>query len=182
VQYVLNISLQTVYSREPYHYSPHTVGLLFIPGALGYLTGSLTGGRWSDSVMRRAAIKRRAATGGGESTPLEHRPEDRMGVNAWIAGTMFPSALICYGWIAQQGYHWAVLSLFTYIFGFGSMLAFGMAVAMLTGMFCIWCCEARTDGTVEFVPGRASSTVALSNREPPPSRTYAALRIINISL
>ena len=166
----MNISLQTAYSREPYHFSPHTVGLLFIPSSLGYVTGSLTGGRWSDSVMLRAAIKRWAATGGGKSTPLEHRPEDRMGVNAWIAGTMFPSALICYGWIVQQGYHWAAPLPFTYIFGFGSMLVFGMAIAMLTGMSlsCIWCCEAQTDGTVEFVPGRASSTVAVNNREPPP--------------
>ena len=141
---MLNVSLQTAYSREPYHYSPIIVGLLFIPNSLGYITGSLTGGRWSDSIMRRAAIKRRAAAGGDESTLLEYRPEDRMGINAWIAGTMFPSALICYGWIVQQGYHWVAPLPFTYIFGFASMLVFGMTITMLTGMslFCILCCEA----------------------------------------
>ncbi|CUS15275.1 unnamed protein product [Tuber aestivum] len=145
--YMLNISLQIAYSGDPYYYSPLVVGLLFIPNSLGYITASVAGGRWSDSIMRRAATKRRAAAGGDESTPLEYRPEDRMGVNAWIAAITVPSTLICYGWIVKQGYHWAAPLPFTLIFGFGSMLALGMAMTMLT----------------EFVPGRASSAVAVNN-------------------
>ncbi|RPB02471.1 MFS general substrate transporter [Choiromyces venosus 120613-1] len=147
ILYVLNVSLQTAYSHQPYSYSPLIVGLLFIPGSLGYITASLTGGRWSDSIMRRAAVKRRAAAGGDESTPLEYRPEDRIGINSWIAGIMFPCALICYGWIIEQGYYWAAPLPFTFTFGFGSMLVFGMTTTMLT----------------EFVPGRASSAVAVNN-------------------
>ncbi|KAG0127459.1 major facilitator superfamily domain-containing protein [Tuber indicum] len=145
--YILNISLQAAYSREPYNFSPLIVGLLFIPGPLGSVMASLAGGQWSDTIMRRAAIKRRAAAGGDESAPLEYRPEDRMGVNAWIAGIMLPSGLVCYGWIVQQGYHWAAPLPFVFIFGFGSMLVLGMTTTMLT----------------EFVPGRASSTVAVNN-------------------
>ncbi|KAG0634808.1 major facilitator superfamily domain-containing protein [Tuber brumale] len=145
--YILNVSLQAAYSREPYRFSPLTVGLLFIPSSLGYVTASLAGGRWSDTIMRRAAIQRRAAAGGDESAPLEYRPEDRMGVNAWVAGIMFPSGLICYGWIVQQGYHWAAPLPFAFIFGFGSMLVIGVTTTMLT----------------EFVPGRASSTIAVNN-------------------
>jgi hypothetical protein len=36
------------------------------------------------------------------------RPEDRMRENAWIAGFVFPAALVWYGWTAEKGVIWIV--------------------------------------------------------------------------
>ena len=33
-------------------------------------------------------------------------PEDRMRENAYIAGLLFPAALICYGWMSERGVFW----------------------------------------------------------------------------
>lgn len=102
--------------------------------------------------MRQAAIKRQTAASPESGTPvdeamLEYRPEDRMGINVWLAGILYPCALIYYGWIADAGLYWLVPAVGTMFFGFGSMLVFGSATTMLT----------------EFVPGRSSSAVAVNN-------------------
>lgn len=102
--------------------------------------------------MRQAAIKRQTADSPESGAPvdealLEYRPEDRMGINVWLAGILYPCALIYYGWTADAGLYWLVSAVGTMFFGFGSMLVFGSATTMLT----------------EFVPGRSSSAVAVNN-------------------
>lgn len=101
--------------------------------------------------MRKAAVKRKAVASAeeaiAEDAPLEYRPEDRMGINVWIAGILYPCALIYYGWITNEGLYWLVPMVGAVFFGFGSMLVFGAATTMLT----------------EFVPGRSSSAVAVNN-------------------
>ncbi|KAI5795159.1 major facilitator superfamily domain-containing protein [Geopyxis carbonaria] len=152
--YILNVSLQTTFAKPPYNFSTLIIGLLYIPGSLGYFASSILGGRWNDIVMRRAALKRRAATAAENpevaadpDAPLEFRPEDRMGVNAYVAGALFPLALLWYGWVVQNGVFWVAPMFATFCFGLGSMLVFSMSTTMLT----------------EFVPGRSSSAVAVNN-------------------
>ncbi len=70
---------------------------------------------------------------------LQYQPEDRMKENVWIAGIMFPAALvrarltfcssantkrrqIVYGWTAQYGVNLAVPMIANFFFGIGSML------------------------------------------------------------
>jgi hypothetical protein len=103
--------------------------------------------------MRNAAIKRRKSQDTENSdhdTPLEYRPEDRMGINAWVAGALFPLALFCYGWVAQYGVFWFACAIPTFLFGIGCMLVTNMAATMLT----------------EFVPGRSAAVMALNNCGP----------------
>lgn len=149
--YVLNVSIQETYARAPYNFSTLIVGLCYIPGSLGYVLASILGGKWTDHIMRAAALKRRdrmAAAGEvAPDAPLQYRPEDRMGINAWVAGLMYPLALIWYGWMVQKGVFWFVPMMATFMFGIGSMLVFSMATTMLT----------------EFVPGRSASAVAVNN-------------------
>lgn len=149
--YILNVSIQTVFAEEPYHFSSIIVGLLYIPGALGNLLSSVIGGRWNDIVMRRAAEHRRRNKFAGEQIPedepLEYRPEDRMSWNAVVAGCLFPGSLLWYAWVAEKGVHWIVPAIATFFFGLGAMLVFSMATTMLT----------------EFVPGKSSSAVAVNN-------------------
>ncbi|KAK8065326.1 MFS multidrug transporter-like protein [Apiospora hydei] len=142
--YVLNVSIQSAFSAPPYGFSSIVVGLLYLPGSLGYFVASLLGGRWIDRIMHRAAERAGRYDAGGR---LVYLPEDRMRENAWISATLFPGALVWYGWSVQHGVHWIVPGLANFFFGVGSMLVFSAATTMLT----------------EFMPRRSSSGVALNN-------------------
>lgn len=143
--YVLNISIETTFSHQPYGFSTVIVGLLYIPNSLGYMVTSIFGGRWIDSIMRREAVRKNRidpVTG-----KLQFRPEDRMRENAWLGAALFPAALVWYGWTAQKGVFWLCPMIANFFFGIGSMLIFAMATTMLT----------------EFMPKKASNGIALNN-------------------
>ena len=82
-----------------------------------------------------------------EKGKLQFRPEDRIGMNAWLGGIVFPASLIMYGWTVQFGVSVAAPLVANFFFGCGSMLIFAMATTMLT----------------EFMPRKASNGVALNN-------------------
>jgi multidrug resistance protein len=103
--YILNISIQDSFSREPYNFSMLLLGLLYIPNSLGYMLCSMFSGRWMDAIMLREAKR---ANRVDERGKLVYRPEDRMRENAWLGAFVYPAALICYGWTVEHGVHWAV--------------------------------------------------------------------------
>lgn len=142
--YVLNISIQSVFSESPYSFSAIIIGLLYIPSSLGYFVASLVGGAWLDRIMIRSAERAGRYDADGK---LIYLPEDRMRENAWISATLYPGALIWYGWTAAHGVHWIAPCIANFFFGVGSMLVFSAATTMLT----------------EFMPRRSSSGVALNN-------------------
>lgn len=143
--YILNISIQTTFSHQPYAFSTVIVGLLYIPNSLGYMVTSIFGGRWIDSIMRREAIRKNRVD--PVSGKLQFRPEDRMRENAWLGAGLFPGALLWYGWTAEKGVFWLCPMIANFFFGIGSMLIFAMATTMLT----------------EFMPKKASNGIALNN-------------------
>ncbi|KAJ5203245.1 hypothetical protein N7449_005324 [Penicillium cf. viridicatum] len=142
--YVLNISVEHTFAREPYNFSTIIVGLLYIPNSLGYMVTSIFGGKWMDTIMQREARK---ANRYDEKGRLVLRPEDRMRENAWLGAFMYPAALIWYGWAAEKGVFWLVPMIANFFFGMGSMLIFSMVTTMLT----------------EFMPKKSSEGVALNN-------------------
>ena len=103
--YLLNISLETTFSKPPYNFSVIIVGLTYIPNSTGYFITSLFGGKWTDTIMAREAKR---AGRYDEKGKLIYRPEDRMRENAWIAAFLYPGALVWYGWTAEKGVFWAV--------------------------------------------------------------------------
>lgn len=103
--YMLNIAIQSVFSQIPYSFRAIILGLLYIPGALGSILASVVGGRWSDYIMRRQA--ERAGRYDADGKPM-FLPEDRMQENAWLAGILFPAALLAFGWTASYSIHWIV--------------------------------------------------------------------------
>ena len=119
--YVVNISIQNAYSNPPYSFQMIIVGLFYIPASVGYILASIFGGRWIDYIMIRQARKAERYDSRGR---LIYLPEERFAENAWTAGTMYPLALIFYGWTIQKGLHWVVPSIGTFFFGVGSMLVF----------------------------------------------------------
>jgi multidrug resistance protein len=103
--YVLNVSVEETFGKEPYNFSTIIVGLLYIPNSLGYMVASIFGGKWMDSIMQREARK---ANRFDEKGRLVFRPEDRMRENAWLGAFLYPAALIWYGWAAEKGVFWLV--------------------------------------------------------------------------
>jgi MFS family permease len=142
--FVLNIAIQSSFSAPPYGFPELIVGLLYLPSSLGYFSASALGGRWIDNIMAREA---RRAGRYDASGKLIYLPEDRMRENAWIAGTVYPAALIWFGWTAQHGIIWPVPAVANFFFGIGSMLVFSAATTMLT----------------EFMPNRSSGGIAINN-------------------
>lgn len=142
--YVLNIVIQSAFSQAPYGYSAIVIGLLYLPGSLGYFAASVLGGRWIDRIMIRAAEKAQRYDANGK---LIYLPEDRMRENAWISATLYPGALIWSGWTIQYGVHFMAPCVANFFFGVGSMLVFSAATTMLT----------------EFMPRKSSNGVALNN-------------------
>lgn len=142
--YVLNVSIQYTFERQPYEFKTIIVGLLYLPNSIGYVFASIVGGRWMDSIMKREAVKANRITEDGK---LIYRPEDRMRENAWLGAMLYPAALLWYGWTADKGVYWLVPMVANFFYGIGSMLIFAMATTMLT----------------EFMPRKSSSGVALNN-------------------
>lgn len=142
--FVLNVSVQSAYSSPPYNFGEIIVGLLYVPGSLGYILASMLGGRWIDRIMTREA---RRAGRYDEHGQLVLLPEDRMRENAWLSASLFPAAMIWFGWTIQNGVFWLVPALANFFFGIGSMLVFGAVTTMLT----------------EFMPRRSSGGIALNN-------------------
>lgn len=142
--FILSISLQATFAAPPYQFSTIIIGLLYIPSSLGYFIASLFGGRWVDYIMAREA--KRAGRFDARGKLIFH-PEDRLKENAWIAVSMYPLALIWYGWCADKGVFWFAAVLPNFFFGVAAMLVFGAVTTMLT----------------EFMPRRSSSGVALNN-------------------
>jgi multidrug resistance protein len=101
--YILNISIQNTFASSPYNFGILIVGLLYIPSSLGYIVGSVVGGRWMDFVMQRAARK---ANRWDEDGKPKVFPEERMQENAWLGALLPPAALLWYGWTAQNGVFW----------------------------------------------------------------------------
>jgi MFS family permease len=143
--FVLNISIQSTFSRPPYSFAPIPLGLCYLAPSLGYICASSFGGRWIDYIMAREA--RRAERYDPQTGRLVYRPEDRMRENMWLAATLYPGAMVWYGWTAQRGVHFMVPEVANFFFGLGSMLVFGVTTTMLT----------------EFMPKRSSSGVAVNN-------------------
>ncbi len=67
--------------------------------------------------------------------------------NAWLAASLYPAALLWFGWAADRGVFWLVPALANFFFGLGSMIVFGAATTMLT----------------EFMPRRSSGGIAINN-------------------
>ncbi|KAJ4159561.1 uncharacterized protein LMH87_008459 [Akanthomyces muscarius] len=143
--YLLNISVQGVFSRPPYEWSVMIVGLAYIPSSVGGAAGAILGGRWTDHCMKRAARKAGrvdVATG----KPIFH-PQDRISENFWVAAIMYPAALLWYGWTARGNVFWVVPLIANFFFGFGFMLISSVTMTVMT----------------EFVPGSTTTGVAVTN-------------------
>ncbi|KKA26580.1 hypothetical protein TD95_003968 [Thielaviopsis punctulata] len=142
--YVLNISLTMVFEAAPYKFNQVEVGLMYMPMSTGYMFTSFLAGGWSDHIMKTA--QRRAKRVDANGVPIYY-PEDRFGINLWIAAVLYPLSMMAYGWVLDYHRPWWASVIPLFFFGVGTMIVFGVATASLT----------------EFVPRRSSAGVAVNN-------------------
>ncbi|KAK7219573.1 hypothetical protein V2G26_007576 [Clonostachys chloroleuca] len=142
--YVVNISLEHIFSNTPYSFPSWMVGFVYTPASIGYIVASLFGGRWMDKIMRRRAEKNDRYDGNGK---LIYLPEDRMRENAWCGVLGYPAAAIWYGWAAHYRLFWPAVLVPPFFLGVTSFLLLSVTTTMLT----------------EFMPGRSASVVAINN-------------------
>ncbi|KAM3450523.1 hypothetical protein MY3296_005986 [Beauveria thailandica] len=143
--YLLNISVQGVFSRPPYDWPVMIVGLTYIPSSVGAAAGAILGGRWTDHCMKRGA-KRDGRVDAATGKPIYH-PQDRISENFWVAAIMYPAALLWYGWTVRENVFWIVPLVANFFFGFGFMLISSVTMTVMT----------------EFVPGSTTTGVAVTN-------------------
>lgn len=135
--YFLNVSIESLYTSAPYHFSPVIIGLMYIPNTLGYIISSVLSGRYSDKVVRRV----KAANNG------VFIPEARFAAHVFMGAIMYPLSLILFGWTAQYHVFWFIPLIGSFLYGMSSMIIFGTCMTYL----------------VDALPGRGSSGVALNN-------------------
>ncbi|KXJ88816.1 major facilitator superfamily domain-containing protein [Microdochium bolleyi] len=83
--YILNIGVQAALTKAPYSYSPWVIGLLYIPGSVGYVLSSIFGGMWLDRVIIRETVRQGRYDADGKLVVL---PEDRIMLIFGAANTM----------------------------------------------------------------------------------------------
>ncbi|KAH9906353.1 putative MFS transporter [Xylariomycetidae sp. FL2044] len=140
--YYLMIVIQATFSVAPYSYSVIIVGVLYLPNAAGNIVAAVAGGRWTDRVMVRKA----KAAGRLDEEGQKPKPQDALGFNIWLAGLLYPAALIVSGWTSEK-HVVAVPLIANFFFAVGNMMVQNITTVTLT----------------EFVPGRAAVGMALAN-------------------
>ncbi|KAH3674248.1 hypothetical protein WICMUC_003406 [Wickerhamomyces mucosus] len=137
ILYLVNMTLEYEYSRDPYNWKSLYVGFAYIPNSVSYIIASIFGGRWTDYLLKQYKAKHNGF----------YAPEARLSYNILSAVITFPIALMILGWCFQYHTFWVTPLVGTAIFGYASMMTIGPTVTYL----------------VDTLPGRGSTGVALNN-------------------
>ncbi|QRV87701.1 major facilitator superfamily transporter [Ceratobasidium sp. AG-Ba] len=127
--YAISTAVPFSFGDAPYHAT-------YIPPAIGYLIGSVSGGYLSDYAYRRAKAR------DGD----RFVPESRL-VTAWCGVPFMPIGLLIFGWTLRTGQKWPVPLTGSFIFGLGFMLGTGTIMAYFA----------------DVIPGQSASVVACFN-------------------
>ncbi|KAF5247333.1 hypothetical protein FANTH_6424 [Fusarium anthophilum] len=96
--------------QDVYGFNPGVAGLAYLGLGIGMGLGLLMFSVLSDRLLGRKKGNEHAAP----------RPEDRLILMKWL-GPITPLGLFIYGWTAENGVHWIVPIIGTFIVGFGSL-------------------------------------------------------------
>ncbi|KAI1036553.1 hypothetical protein LB503_003381 [Fusarium chuoi] len=96
--------------QDVYGFNPGVAGLAYLGLGIGMGLGLLMFSVLSDKLLGRKKGNENAAP----------RPEDRLLLMKWL-GPITPLGLFIYGWTTENGVHWIVPIIGTFIVGFGSL-------------------------------------------------------------
>lgn len=92
-QYSLLTPIRYVLNPRFHLSTPLQSGLFYLAPGIGYIVGTLLGGRWADYTVKRWIIRR----GGGERIA-----EDRLRSCVAFLGGILPASMLIYGWSVDQ--------------------------------------------------------------------------------
>lgn len=91
-QYSLLTPIRYVLNPRFHLQTPLQSGLFYLAPGTGYVLGTLGGGRWADSVVKRWIVKRDG----------QRMAEDRLRSCIIFVGLVSPASLLVYGWSVDQ--------------------------------------------------------------------------------
>ena len=115
-QYSLLSAPRHIISNRFHLTSPLYSGLFYISPALGFLTGTLVGGRYSDRTVKKWIARR-------HGTRL---PQDRLNSGMWSFFLVVPAASMAYGWGLEgkdDSIAWLILPVISAFFVAAGLLA-----------------------------------------------------------
>nr|QFR37053.1 MFS transporter [Cyberlindnera americana] len=136
VLYIMNMTIEFEYARDPYNWKPLYIGFAYIPNSVTYIFASIYGGRWTDYLLRQYKAKNGY-----------YEPEARISYNMLSAVIAYPPALMITGWCFYYHTHWVTPLIGTGIFGYATMMTIGPTATYL----------------VDSLPGRGATGMALNN-------------------
>jgi predicted MFS family arabinose efflux permease len=97
------IIIPRTYSSQ-YHVSSSVVGLIFLVPGIGFMIGSIIGGKYSDYIVSKSTT----------DEEKEIYPEVRL-KSVWFACILVPIAFLAYGWFLEMNskIFWSLISVFT---------------------------------------------------------------------
>jgi hypothetical protein len=108
--------------------SPLVSGLFYLSPGLGFLVGTIVGGKWADMTVNRY-IQKRAGT---------RIPQDRLNSGLLAFFMLVPAAQLVYGWSLEKTFGgFAVPTLAIFFAGLGLMMAFSSLNTYCTGILFI---------------------------------------------
>ena len=96
------IIIPNVYSSQ-YQISSSIIGLIFIAPGIGFMIGSIIGGRYSDYIVSKFTMNKEE----------EIYPEIRL-KSIWFACILVPISFLAYGWLlyTNSKIYWSLISIF----------------------------------------------------------------------
>ncbi|KAL1405713.1 hypothetical protein Q8F55_007383 [Vanrija albida] len=132
ILYLFVVALAKLFGRAPYSdnklfsygWQQATVGLSYMPMALGFFSAAFTAAAFQDRIYKYLS-KRNGDQG---------RPEYRL-LMTQVGITCMPIGLFIFGWTAQAEVHWIAPMIGQFILSYGTMLAFNTLQAFIVDAF-----------------------------------------------
>ncbi|CAB4416701.1 unnamed protein product [Rhizophagus irregularis] len=101
------IIIPRIYSSQ-YHVSSSVIGLIFLVPGVGFMIGSIIGGKYSDYIISKFTL----------NEEKEIYPEIRL-KSVWFICILVPIAFLAYGWFLEMNskIYWPLISIFIGSFG-----------------------------------------------------------------
>ncbi|PKK80818.1 MFS general substrate transporter [Rhizophagus irregularis] len=101
------IIIPRIYSSQ-YHVSSFVIGLIFLVPGVGFMIGSIIGGKYSDYIISKFTL----------NEEKEIYPEIRL-KSVWFICILVPIAFLAYGWFLEMNskIYWPLISIFIGSFG-----------------------------------------------------------------
>ncbi|GBB89131.1 hypothetical protein RclHR1_15810002 [Rhizophagus clarus] len=120
--YVQNVIIPTF--SDTYDLSSFIIGLIYLAPGIGYLIGSVVGGRYSDYVLAKYESRH-----DGQSYP-----EVRL-KSIWIGSILIPISYCAFGWFLQFKINLIFSIVAMFLGGFGSLFVFNSTITYLVDSY-----------------------------------------------